>query len=368
VSAAAIGVGVTAGESNAASAPKHTSCGISTKARTVARAHPFMLKGTVHPRSARRVELQIRRGGKWAIKRHTTSSKSGAFRLSVPTGRLGRITLRAFVPRRRGLASAACRSLTITVKSPTGTQPGSGNPESPGGTTTPPSSAGPQPGNSFRAIYAVASDQSAKSGEVAAIVNDIGAVNDWFGSQTTNSVQPRWIRSKNPDGSRGAPVVRTVSLPRTAAEYSGDGGVSKIVADLESVAPADAATEKTAVWIDAKSATACGLTTGDVTILLESACDIYPSTADVWPAGATYLLGHELTHNFGAVPSCAPHSDGTAHVNDDPRDVLFQGAGARDWDHLMLDPGHDDYYATGRADCPGIEGSAFWTQTSDPGS
>jgi hypothetical protein len=91
------------------------------------------------------------------------------------------------------------------------------------------------------------------------------------------------------------------------------------------------------------------------------ACAIYPSATTVsWPYGATYLVAHEMTHAFGAVPACAPHSDGTGHVNDDPRDVLYNGASGRDWDHLMLDPGHDDYYGHSIPGCLDIAHSPFW--------
>jgi hypothetical protein len=96
-------------------------------------------------------------------------------------------------------------------------------------------------------------------------------------------------------------------------------------------------------------------------LLVEAACNIYPTTHDVWPYGATYLAAHEMTHNLGAVPACALHSDGTGHISDDPRDVLYSGSQPRDWNHLMLDPGHDDYYATGRADCTDVSSSAYWT-------
>jgi hypothetical protein len=55
-------------------------------------------------------------------------------------------------------------------------------------------------------------------------------------------------------------------------------------------------------------------------------------------------------------------------VNDDPHDILYQGAQPRVWNDQRLDPGHDDYYDTGRADCAGIEGSPYWTMSADIGS
>ncbi len=85
-------------------------------------------------------------------------------------------------------------------------------------------------------------------------------------------------------------------------------------------------------------------------------CEIYP-TAERFPYGSSYLLAHEITHSLGGASDNAPHSDGTAHVTDDPRDVIFNGDVDRDWDHLTLDPGHDDYYLTGRTDLENIETS-----------
>jgi hypothetical protein len=72
-----------------------------------------------------------------------------------------------------------------------------------------------------------------------------------------------------------------------------------------------------------------------------------------------------MTHAFGAVDSCAPHYDGTGHVNDNPSDVLYQGSQPRNWGSLMLDPGHDDYYDTINPLCPGIEYSPLWTQPGE---
>jgi hypothetical protein len=226
---------------------------------------------------------------------------------------------------------------------------------------------GPEPGNSFRAVYAVASDQAAAAGKIPAIVNDIKVVNAWYATQTDNSVQPRWIREKNGDGTVGDPTVITVMLPRPASAYNGAGGIDVLANDLAATAPPAAASEKTAVWIEAGDY-ACGQTGGGVSVMWEATCGIHPSTSDTWPYGATYLLAHELTHNFGAVPTCAPHHDGSAHVNDDPHDLLYQGPQPRVWTDQKLDPGHDDYYDTGRADCPGIAASPYWTMTADIGS
>ncbi len=87
-------------------------------------------------------------------------------------------------------------------------------------------------------------------------------------------------------------------------------------------------------------------------------CEIYP-TAARFPEGSSYLLAHEITHSLGGASDNAPHSDGAAHVTDDPRDVIFSDDVDvdRDWDHLTLDPGHDDYYLTGRTDLTNIETS-----------
>ena len=333
------------------------------------------LKGKLKPRTARAVKAQVLVGRRWRVlSRGRSAARTGAFRLKVRTTTGGPLTLRAYAPRTRRLARAACRPVMVTVMAPDG----SGGPvplvpnpmpepEPAPAPPSPPPVAGPEPGNSFRAVYAVASDQAPAAGKVPAIVNDIKVVNGWYATQTNNSVQPRWIRDRNGDGTPGDPTVVTVTLPHPASAYTGSGGLDVLVDDLAATAPPAAASEKTVVWIEAGNY-ACGQTGRSVSVMWEPACNIHPSTSDTWPYGATYLLGHEMTHNFGAVPSCAPHYDGSAHVNDDPRDVLYQGPMPRAWTDQKLDPGHDDYYATGRPECPGIEGSPFWTATADIGS
>jgi len=229
-------------------------------------------------------------------------------------------------------------------------------------TPTPDPSA-PGPANSFRAVYALASDQAEKPGYVAGIVATIDEINRWFATQTTGNVQPRWIRDA------GAPKVAVVKLARPASAYENPAdGLASFRADLAAAAPLAAPTQKSVVWMDVVNPEgACGLTTAGISWMTERPCGIDPTLPAIWPSGATYITAHELAHNFGAVPDCAPHSIGGGHVGDDPGDLLYAGGGPRDWNNLSLDPGHDDYYATGNA-CSDIAKSVFWTKTASPDS
>jgi hypothetical protein len=329
-----------------------------------------IFKGKVSPKAARKVEVQARVNRRWTTQGKGKSSKKGAFSLGIQMNQVGTSKWRVAAAKTSKYKSATCSSVTVTVTAGTGSNAMAGDMTgtvAPGGGSTdgpppPPPAQGPKPGNSFRAIYAIASDEAAVSGRPAAILTDIKATNGWYGTQTNGNVQPRWMR-----GADGDPVVTTVNLPNPTAYYDGADAFNHVRSDVLAAAPAAAATQKTVVWIEGgMTVPGCGITGSDFSVLFGARCNIHPSTSDRWPYGGTYLLGHEMTHNFGAVQSCAPHEGGGAHVTDDPRDVLYQGPQPRDWNNQMLDPGHDDYYATGRADCPGIESSPFWTMTSDP--
>ena len=54
----------------------------------------------------------------------------------------------------------------------------------------------PGPQNSFRAVYALASDQTETPGYVAGIAATIDAVDGWFATQTFGGVMPRWIPTR----------------------------------------------------------------------------------------------------------------------------------------------------------------------------
>lgn len=231
-----------------------------------------------------------------------------------------------------------------------------------------PVTAGPRPAaaarlhlnRSFQALYLLPAGTRADPQAPAAIRNDVNRINGWYRSQTVGRVEPRWVRHP------GHPLsVVTVTLRHHARKYNKSASqLSLIAGDLKAAGWPRASKEKLVAFIDVKTAASggyCAITGSGLSVISEAACGIYPSADDRWPYGATYVTAHEMAHNFGAVPDCAPHSDGTGHVNDDPRDLLYNGKSARNWQHLKLDPGHDDYYDTPGHGCADIKDSRFWT-------
>lgn len=195
--------------------------------------------------------------------------------------------------------------------------------------------------------YAIPSDRQALV-TTADILHEVGQVESWYASQT-GGIGLGWER----EGS-GAVVVTTVHLPETDAEVQTPAALADALATAGHAGASLVYTEASG------RGGACGETGSSLSILWMPACDIYPSVATSrFPYGATYLAAHELGHLLGAVPACAPNHGNGGHVVDDPRDLLYAGM-ERDWENLMLDPGHDDYYAHGRTDCPDIADSPLW--------
>ena len=191
------------------------------------------------------------------------------------------------------------------------------------------------------------------------ILHEIDLVAGWFAGQTGGH-EPRFYAPG------GTLAVDTVDLGITKAAIEGAPDPLTTLADRLHALGYGMSGETVVAYV-ASMGTACGITQDNhgaatTVALWMPACDIYPrADTPSFPYDATYLAAHEMTHAFGAVPACAPHSDGTGHVNDDPRDVVYGGASQRDWDHITLDPGHDDYYGHGRTDCLDIATSPFWT-------
>ena len=121
------------------------------------------------------------------------------------------------------------------------------------------------------------------------------------------------------------------------------------------------------VWSQAGDGSgACGWASSGhgILVMAEANCGISPATPASFPAGATYLLAHELTHLLGAVPGCAPHETNGGHVGDSNADILYSGPGTRDWGNLTLDVGRDDYYDHSIDGCPDIIDSPLWLRPS----
>lgn len=212
--------------------------------------------------------------------------------------------------------------------------------------------------DSIRVLVAVPSDGTAYPPLAPAVVHELGLVSDWFASQTGGR-RPRFVGAGGVGGL--VPEVSTVVLPRTRAQLEGALDVLEATtAALAEVVPRTPA-DRVFVYADVAAPRACGVTSAynETVFLWMPACNIVPSeVTSAVPFGATYLAMHEMTHMFGAVPACAPHSDGTGHVNDDPSDVLYVGAAAGLKN--VLDPGHDDYYGHGRPNCMDIALSPLW--------
>lgn len=214
----------------------------------------------------------------------------------------------------------------------------------------------------FHAIYALPNDAVlTPSGSrpdlrpnalVPRIQSELRSVREWFATQTGNR-RPRFVL-----GANGIEVT-VVTIPVSTAELGSIGwDAHYLILRLLTEAGVLLDNEMGVIYVPS-GGPACGATTNH-SILYMDACAIYPSGQFGFPFGASYLAAHEMTHALGAVPRCAPHYDGSGHVNSDNRDVLYQGPGGRDFLNLMLDPGHDDYYGHGRADCVDIATHPSW--------
>ncbi len=76
------------------------------------------------------------------------------------------------------------------------------------------------------------------------------------------------------------------------------------------------------------------------------------------PRWMDYTVIHEIFHNLGAVPDCAPNTSASGHVGDQPNDLMYSGPLPRPLPRV-LDANRDDYWGHGRADCTDLTRSAF---------
>ena len=70
-----------------------------------------------------------------------------------------------------------------------------------------------------------------------------------------------------------------------------------------------------------------------------------------------FVMAHEILHELGFVPACAPHARGdSGHVGDNKRDLMYPIIGGR---VPVLDVNHDDYYLAGVPGCPDLSRSPY---------
>ena len=229
----------------------------------------------------------------------------------------------------------------------------------PATTTTTAPVAGPAlqlgPGAAFQAVYALTSDQTADPTMPAAIQHELGVVQEWFDGQT-GGLHPRIVSTG------GVADVLTVTLGVSTGQVESSSDATHVVQEALAALGLPAANQRTMVYLETRG-DACGATApaGTISVVFMDECGIYPSATAVWPGDGTYVAAHEMTHAFSAVDDCSPHATGDGHVDDDARDILYFGVIPRDWSNVTLDPGHDDYFRTGRTDCYDIVNSPLWT-------
>ena len=69
-----------------------------------------------------------------------------------------------------------------------------------------------------------------------------------------------------------------------------------------------------------------------------------------------FVIAHEIVHELGFVPNCAPHSTGHGHVRDSSLDLMYPVLG----DEVpILDVGNNDYYRAHVAGCPDLSDSPY---------
>ena len=195
----------------------------------------------------------------------------------------------------------------------------------------------------IQAVYAIPSGLSPVAGRELAIADTVAEVQRWFRTQTGGR-HPLFARN-------GSSIsVVTVHLSRSDDELP-DHNADFIDEIHQQLGRSQDAPLLIVSEGEFAQNSACGWNDQPAVVIPMGNCDIAPRARAEWPSGATYIVAHELTHLLGAVKPCAPNHDGTSHVDDDNRDILYLGPKSRDWSNLTLDVGHDDYYRHGRDGC-----------------
>ena len=205
-------------------------------------------------------------------------------------------------------------------------------------------------------VYAVPSDWEDRNRDrFGEIERSVAAIQNWLPEEIGQRLRV--------DTYEGRPDVSFLRLPFTHQE--GDGTAGGTVSDiLDEAYRLEVTGDKIlAIFYEGSVAGVCGSAPifgrgGAVYVGRCSDADVGPGEEMV----STYevVMVHELFHVFGAVASCAPNVGVSAHVNDEPSDLMYAGAerSVRD-ESTVIDVGRNDYYGHGRSDCLDVSGSRF---------
>lgn len=204
-------------------------------------------------------------------------------------------------------------------------------------------------GDQIHVLYVLPADADEGRAMDAAIRTEIAVIDNWYDGELGG-------KRLNFDTTGGALDISTIRLDQTEAEIANDPNNADALALLLALDDAGFDEANTLPSGDGKlylvyyegqgtDPGTCGVSFSYyIAIMWMDACGgIYPSFTN-FPFGSTYLVVHELTHGIGAVDSEAPNHCCQGHLDDDNRDVLYQGNLGRDWNNLTLDPGNDDYW------------------------
>ena len=220
-----------------------------------------------------------------------------------------------------------------------------------------PSASSATPERQILIVEAIPSDGASdvtSTNEIRKIATDM---REWFDAETGGSV-PR-IVSDN-----GIIRVKTVVLHADRALLETAAGVAfTLGVELDKAGLSLKADEAAIVFTPLRPNRLCGEATGRIAAIFRKACG--PEEQD-FRTNIAIVAAHELLHVMGAVQDCAPHYKSGAHTNGPPDDVMYEptrnGPPRSAAEHL--DPGHDDYYGTGRKDCLDIAKLPLWVNAS----
>jgi hypothetical protein len=194
-------------------------------------------------------------------------------------------------------------------------------------------------------VYAFPSDGADRSAELAARINDdVDQIAAWWTQQDPTRV-PRFDTTTFSCGNQ--PDVTVVRLPQSASQLTPQAGRARSITVGVQSAGLGNGFGKYVVYYDgpAESPNLCGEAGGaqdtgpDYAFVYLGACTDVPSAS---------IAAHELLHALSALPDGAPHPCSAAddgHPCDSEQDVLYPFASSSPLSELLLDAGHDDYYA-----------------------